>query len=150
MKNLVLRGARRYQQQLPYAVWGLSLAAMAGSLAMSEMLHWVPCVLCWWQRILMYPLVVIVGVGILRGGREWAYYTLPLAAAGMVVAFYQSLLQWGILPEAVAPCNAYVSCVTKQLNWFGFVTVPFMSLVAFAAIVALTSAYVAVGQKPGR
>jgi disulfide bond formation protein DsbB len=127
---------------LPYLVWGIALVSMVGSLAMSELFHLVPCVLCWWQRILMYPLVLIVGVGILRRKQDWADYTLPLAGLGLLVAGYHTLLQWGIIPESVAPCNAVVSCVTKQINWLGFITIPFMSFMAFGTIVVGAAAYI--------
>jgi len=92
----------------------------------------------------MYPLVVIVGVGILRRQRDWVYYALPLAVVGVAVAGYQSLLQWGIVPEAAAPCSAVASCALKQINWMGFVTIPFMSFLAFTAIVAVSVAYIRV------
>src|ERR1035437_10149773 len=132
---------RRQHVQLPYLVWAVALISTAGSLAMSEIFHLTPCVLCWYQRILMYPLVLITGVGILRKQRDWVHYVLPLAAAGVLVALYHSLLQWGILPETIAPCTAYVSCVTKQIDWLGFITIPFMSFLAFSAIVIGTWAY---------
>jgi len=134
----------RYHEQLPYLVWVVALVSMAGSLALSEVFKLVPCVLCWYQRILMYPLVVIVGVGILRRQRDWVYYALPLAVVGVAVAGYQSLLQWGIVPEAAAPCSAVASCALKQINWMGFVTIPFMSFLAFTAIVAVSVAYIRV------
>ncbi len=126
---------------LPYLVWAVALGATVGSLVMSELLHFVPCVLCWWQRLLIYPLVVVVGVAILKRDDSWVHSTLVLSGIGSVVAFYHSLLQWGILPEQVAPCNAVVSCITKQIAWFGFITIPFMSFVAFGLIFAATWVY---------
>jgi disulfide bond formation protein DsbB len=129
------------RQWLPYLVWAVVFGSMVGSLVLSELMHLVPCVLCWWQRILMYPLVVIVGVGILRRDESWTYTALPLAAVGAVVALYHSLLQWGVIPEEIAPCNAVVSCVSKQIDWFGFVTIPFMSLLAFATVCVVTVIY---------
>ncbi|HEY2004170.1 MAG TPA: disulfide oxidoreductase [Candidatus Saccharimonadia bacterium] len=136
--------ARRYREQLPYVVWVLALLSMAGSLAMSEVFKLTPCVLCWYQRILMYPLVVIVGVGIMRRQRDWVYYALPLVVAGTVVAGYHSLLQWGIIPEAAAPCSAVASCALEQINWLGFVTIPFMSFLSFLAIAVVSVAYIRV------
>jgi disulfide bond formation protein DsbB len=132
----------KYRHLLPYLVWGLALLSMVGSLVLSDFMHLVPCMLCWWQRILMFPLVVIVGVGILRRDSNWVYTALPFSVAGMALALYHSLLQWGIIPEAIAPCNALVSCVTEQINWFGFVTIPFMSLLAFVAVSLLTVVYI--------
>jgi disulfide bond formation protein DsbB len=132
---------RKYQGYLPYVVWAVALTSMLGSLAMSEVFHLLPCVLCWYQRILMYPLVLIVGVGILRRDRGWVWYALPMAGLGVVVALYHSLLQWGIIPEAIAPCQVGLSCATKQIDWLGFVTIPFMSLLAFGAIALGTIGY---------
>jgi disulfide bond formation protein DsbB len=132
----------KHHHRLPYAAWVVALISLLGSLGFSEVLHLAPCVLCWWQRIFMYPMVVIAGVGILRRDEGWAHYVFPLAVVGTVVALYHSLLQWGILPEAVAPCVAGVSCVTKQINWLGFITIPFMSMLAFGAISIVTAAYI--------
>ncbi len=141
MRAHTKRQIRKVEHLLPYFAWGIALISTVGSLALSEIFQMTPCVLCWYQRILMYPLVVIVGVGVLRRDRNWVHYALPMAVGGTLVAFYQSLLQWGILPETVAPCNIYVSCVTRQIDWLGFITIPFMSFLAFAAITAMTAAY---------
>ena len=126
---------------LPYLVWGIALGAMVGSLVLSDVMHLIPCVLCWWQRIFMYPLVVVVGVGVLRRDESWVYTVLPLASVGFLVATYHSLLQWGIIPAEISPCNVVVSCVTKQISLFGFVTIPFVSALSFAAITLITVVY---------
>ncbi len=102
----------------------------------SEIAHLPPCVLCWYQRILMYPLVLIIAVGILRKDKGLPFYVLPLSILGMGVALYQYLLQRGILPNSIAPCTLGVSCTTKYVEYFGFVTIPFLSLMAFGVITA--------------
>lgn len=117
-----------------YAAWAIALVSTLGSLGLSEIMHLQPCVLCWVQRICMYPLAVIVPIGVLRRDAGLAYYGLPLSVAGLGFAGYHTLLQWGILPEALAPCVNGVSCLTKQINWLGFITIPFMSFLGFAAI----------------
>jgi disulfide bond formation protein DsbB len=119
-----------------WAAWLVAVLATAGSLSMSEIYHLVPCVLCWYQRICMFPLAVILGVGIVRRDRQASSYALPLALTGLVIAGFHSLLQWGIISEAISPCSAAAACAIKQINWFGFITIPFMSLVAFAIISA--------------
>ena len=86
----------------------------------------------------MYPLVAIVGVGILRRDDTWVYTALPLAGVGLAVAIFHSLLQWGIIPAEISPCNAIVSCATKQISLLGFVTIPFVSALSFAIIVGGT------------
>lgn len=124
-----------------YAAFTVALLATIGSLAMSEAFGLVPCVLCWYQRICMYPLVIIIGVGIARRDRSWPLTVLLLACIGWLIALYHSLLQWNVIPERLAPCVEGVSCITKQVNVLGFVTIPFMSLVAFSIIIALSALY---------
>jgi disulfide bond formation protein DsbB len=142
MSEHIRRIVGKYRHLLPYLVWGVALAAMVGSLVLSDVMHLIPCVLCWWQRIFMYPLVVIVGVSILRRDEGWVYTALPMAAVGFAMATYHSLLQWGVIPAEISPCNAVVSCVTKQLSLFGFVTIPFVSALSFAAITIASVLYI--------
>lgn len=119
-----------------YIAWVQALVATLGSLYFSEIAHYIPCVLCWYQRILMYPLVAILAVGILRKDKNVPYYVLPLSILGLLIAIYHYLLQMGVIPESVAPCVAGISCASRFVQWFGFVTIPFLSLVAFAVITA--------------
>ena len=116
-----------------FVSWFIALAAMLGSLYYSEIKGLVPCVLCWYQRILFYPLVAILAVGIIRRDRGVPFYVLPLSIIGIGVALFQWLLQLGVIPEQAAPCTLGVSCVTKYVEYFGFITIPFLSLVAFIA-----------------
>lgn len=117
-----------------YIAWVLAVASLVGSLYYSEIKNYTPCSLCWYQRILMYPLVLIIAVGILKKDKWLPLYVLPMSILGMLVAFYQVLLQTGILSEAVAPCAIGVSCITKYTSYFGFVTIPLMSFAAFTII----------------
>src|SRR5438105_4023301 len=108
-----------------------AILATAGSLFFSDVLHFIPCVLCWYQRICMYPIIAILIVGILRHDKGVPYYVLPLSTTGMLIAFYQNLLVYNIIPETLAPCRAGVSCTTKYIDWLGFITIPFLSLLTF-------------------
>ncbi|MBI4058371.1 disulfide bond formation protein B [Candidatus Gottesmanbacteria bacterium] len=126
-------------QYFLYVAWLQSWIATLGSLYFSEILKLPPCVLCWYQRIFMYPLVAIIAIGILRRDPGVAFYILSLSIPGGLVAFYQYLLQREVLPESAAPCVQGISCTTTYIEWFGFITIPFLSLVAFAVITA--SAY---------
>lgn len=117
-----------------YLSWIVATLATAGSLYVSEVAQLPPCVLCWYQRILMYPLMVIIAVGILRKDEGLPFYVLPLSILGTGVAFYQYLLQQGILPDSLAPCTLGISCTTKYGEWFGFITLPFLSFLAFTII----------------
>lgn len=117
-----------------YIAWIQALAATLISLYFSNIRNLPPCVLCWYQRIFMYPLVVILAVAILRRDRGAHWYVLPLSITGMGFAFYQYLLQAGIIPEALAPCTLGVSCATRYTVWGGFFTIPILSLIAFTLI----------------
>ncbi len=118
-----------------YVAWAFSLIGMIGSLFFSEILKFAPCTLCWYQRIAMYPLVIILGLGIIKRDRNAKDYALPLAIIGFAFSIYQNLLIWGIIPEAIAPCIAGVSCTTKYISYFGFITIPFLALLAFIGII---------------
>lgn len=120
----------------PYLAWTIVLLATAISLYLSDALGFVPCNLCWYARILMYPLVVIIGVGIIRRERQWVAYAAPLVGTGWLLELYHSLLQWGVIPETLTRCVASVPCTTKYINYFGFVTIPFLGLLTFTALAA--------------
>jgi disulfide bond formation protein DsbB len=124
-----------------YLAFTQALVATLGSLFYSEVMHFTPCVLCWYQRICMYPLVVIFGVGILRKDRNVNYYVWPLIIIGWLIALYHNLLYYNILPEAAAPCAAGVSCTTRFFAWFGFITIPLQSFIAFTILGALMLIY---------
>ncbi len=117
-----------------YIAFAQALIAMLGSLYFSEIRHFTPCVLCWYQRICMYPLVAIIAVGILRKDKKIFQYVFPLSILGFFIALYHVLLQSGVLPESLAPCTAGVSCTVKYHPYFGFITIPIMSLTAFSVI----------------
>lgn len=125
---------KKFTEALPYLALAQALLATMGSLFFSELLHIPPCVLCWYQRIFMYPLIAILTVGILRRHhRELPFYVLPLSLCGLVIAVYHNLLYYHILPESLAPCTNGVSCTTGQFA-FDSVTIPFLSMLSFAFI----------------
>jgi disulfide bond formation protein DsbB len=112
--------------------------AMLGSLYFSEVKGYVPCELCWYQRILMYPLAAVIPVGLLTRDRHLPKYVLPLSTLGFFVAFYHYLLEKTDLFDSFAVCSAGVSCTTMWINWFGFVTIPFLSLIGFTIITLMS------------
>jgi disulfide bond formation protein DsbB len=118
----------------------IALAATLGSLFASEVLGYPPCVLCWYQRIAMYPLTVVFFVALWSGDRRYARYSLPLCALGALLAGYHNLLYYGVIPETISPCREGVSCTTRQVELLGFVTIPLMSLVTFLGLGALGAA----------
>lgn len=118
-----------------YPAWIIALVATVGSLFFSEVMDLPPCVLCWYQRIAMYPLVLIIGVGILTDdGRRMKNYALPVCLIGLAISAYHNLLYYGLIPESVAPCVEGISCTSRQIEWLGFITIPLMALAAFVGI----------------
>lgn len=115
-----------------------SWIAMLGSLYFSEVMGFVPCELCWYQRILMYPLTAVLAVGLLVRDRYLPKIVLPLSTLGIFVSLYHYLLEKTDLFDAVTVCSMGVSCTTMWINWFGFVTIPFLALVAFTIITVMS------------
>ena len=124
------------RENILYLAWIQALAATVISLYISEILKFTPCVLCWYQRILMYPLVIIILVGIINKDKKAHRYILPFSIAGTLLALYQWLLQMGVIPDSIAPCALGISCTTKYISFFNFITIPFLSFLAFAFITA--------------
>jgi disulfide bond formation protein DsbB len=118
-----------------YAAWVVALLSMLGSLFFSEVMKLPPCSLCWYQRIPMYALVLVVPVGIVLRDRNLAAYALPLALVGLGLAIYHNLLYYGVIAEELAPCTAGVPCNARQIEWLGFITIPLLGLISFAVIV---------------
>ncbi|HKS26529.1 MAG TPA: disulfide oxidoreductase [Pyrinomonadaceae bacterium] len=119
---------------LLYPAWVIALVATAGSLFFSEVMELPPCVLCWYQRIAMYPLIVILAVGIITRDQKVSRYALPLCLTGLIISIYHNLLYYGVIPESIIPCTAGVSCTSRQIEWLGFITIPLMALVAFLSV----------------
>jgi disulfide bond formation protein DsbB len=107
--------------------------ATSGSLFFSEVLHWQPCMLCWYQRILMYPLALILTVGIMRNDRGLHWYVLPLSITGILTSLYHYLL---IKTDLFIPpaCTGGVPCNVDYIDIFGFINIPFLALTAFTII----------------
>lgn len=120
-----------------YMAWVVALAATGGSLYFSEIAGYVPCNLCWFQRIFMYPQAIILGIAAYRGDRGIVRYSLPLAAVGGLISLYHNLEIWFPRLAEVAPCTSGVPCNFDYLNWLGFITIPLMALIAFIMITAL-------------
>lgn len=115
--------------------WFIALSATLSSLYLSEVLLYPPCVLCWYQRIFMYPLVVILAVILLKKDKNVKVLVLPFAVIGAVFGLFHSLLQWGIIPDTIAPCIQGISCSTEFFEYFGFINIPFLSFVSFLLII---------------
>lgn len=122
------------ERKILYLAWIISIIGTLGSLYFSEIRRFAPCTLCWYQRIFLYPPVILIAVGILRRDKGLPLYILPLSILGVIVALYHVLLERGIVPEKLGSCTLGVSCTTKYVSYFGFVTIPFLSLATFLLI----------------
>ncbi len=115
----------------------ISMSASLGSLFFSEVLGYPPCVLCWYQRIAMYPLVVVFGVALWREDENAFTYATPLISIGLIISIYHNLLYYELIPNSIAPCRQGVSCTTRQVEFLGFITIPLMSLISFAILTVI-------------
>lgn len=119
-----------------FAAWGISLAATLGALFIGEVLGQTPCVLCWYQRIAMFPLVLILGAGLYVGTPSAGFYAKLLAWPGLLVALWHTGLYYRIIPESIKPCGDGPSCTDAKMTILQ-VPIPLLSLAAFAAILIL-------------
>jgi disulfide bond formation protein DsbB len=123
----------------PFGLWlafAVAATATAGSLYFSEIGHLVPCTLCWYQRIAMYPLAIILGLAASRSDIGVRRYATALAAIGAVVAAYHIALQrLPGLPSGA--CSLEAPCSAIELERFGFVTIPVMAFIGFVSIIVV-------------
>ncbi|WP_050182495.1 disulfide oxidoreductase [Domibacillus robiginosus] len=117
-----------------YAAWIVSVVATLGSLYFSQIRGFVPCELCWIQRIFMYPLSIILGIAAFYNEVLLKKYVLPLSLIGGLISLYHYLVQKVPGFAEVKPCVQGVPCNVQYINWFGFVTIPFLALTAFTLI----------------
>ncbi len=122
---------------LIFTCWLIAMAALFGSLFFSEVMDFKPCILCWYQRIFIYPLTVLFFVGMFPLDRSVVRYTLPLAVIGLGFAIYHYLLYLGYIPESLQPCSEDLSCAEVNLELMGFVTIPMLSIFSYSAIIIL-------------
>jgi disulfide bond formation protein DsbB len=120
-----------------FGAWAIALLATAGALFLGEVMGMTPCVLCWYQRIAMFPLVLVLGAALLASDAGSVRYALPLALAGWAIALYHLLVFWGVVSEGRVPCGKGASCADADVQVAGGVPIPLLSLAAFTAIVVL-------------
>jgi len=120
-----------------FICWIVASVSTLGSLFFSEIMELPPCALCWYQRVFMFPLVIILLIGLFPFDKSIIKYALPLAFAGWGFAFYHYLLYSGFIPESIQPCSQGVSCSETYLDLFGFLTIPMLSLISFSIIIGL-------------
>ena len=120
-----------------FLAWVIASASMLGALFFSEVMKLAPCELCWWQRIFMFPLVLILPAGLFPLDPRVIRYALPLALVGLGFALFHWLLVLGVIPESIRPCVKGVPCSEVTFEWLGFINIPLMSVLAFSVIIAL-------------
>ena len=125
-----------YERHVMAWAWTIAFAATAGSLYFSEIVGFVPCLFCWYQRFAMYPLVVVLGVGLLSARAGVWRFALPLPLVGLAVAAYHVALQFQPTLDLV-PCEGGVPCSGRYVAVFGFVSIPAMAGAAFLMISVL-------------
>jgi disulfide bond formation protein DsbB len=124
---------QKYGAHLAFLV---ALTATLGSLYYSEIRHFTPCTLCWYQRILMYPMVIIALVGIVERDEFLPAFVLPFSIIGMLVSGYHYLVEWGVA-ESPTACAVTIPCNFRWVNYFGFISIPLMALTAFVLITVI-------------
>ncbi len=122
----------RHGRWLSFAVAG---TAMAGSLYYSEGAGFIPCDFCWYQRIAMYPLAVILLVAAITRDDRVAKYVVPIAVIGLALSVYHYQLQ--LFPEQGGSCSSGVPCTARHVEQFGFISIPFMAGCGFLSVLAL-------------
>ena len=98
-------------------------------------MEFAPCILCWYQRICLFPLVVILACGLFPLDRSVVKYALPLAVVGWLLAAYHNLLYAELIPDTMQPCSKGVSCTEEYIELFGFLSIPLLALIAFSAMI---------------
>lgn len=131
------------------SAWGISLIATLGSLYFSEVLKFTPCDLCWFQRIFMYPQVILLGLAVIRKEYGIARYSLALSIIGGTISLYHYALQKIPFFQTHAISCGRVPCTGQYINWLGFITIPFLALVAFV-LISLLSIIIIRKEKEGK
>src|SRR5512147_839751 len=108
---------------LVFVAWVIATASTLGALFFSEVLELPPCVLCWYQRIFMFPLVLLLALGLFPFDPRIVRYALPLSGLGWSIALFHVLLTYGLIPDSVKPCTQGVPCAQNPILWFGFVSI---------------------------
>ena len=119
---------------LLFAAWLVATVSTLGALFLSEIMGVAPCVLCWYQRVFMFPLVFVLASGLFPLDRRVLRYATPLVVAGWLVALFHLLLTKGYIPKTMTPCTQGIPCSQIDVAWFGFLTIPMLSLLSFSAI----------------
>ena len=120
-----------------YIAWIINIISFAGSMYFSNIMMLPPCTLCWYQRICIFPMSLILAAGFLLKDKNVIWYTMPLAVIGWIISFYHNLLYYKVISQAIIACSSGVSCTAKQIEYLGFVTIPLMALTSLTLTIIL-------------
>lgn len=120
-----------------FLAWLIAAASTLGALFFSEVMKLPPCELCWWQRIFMFPLTLLLPLGLFPFDSRVVRYSAPLALVGLGFALFHWLLVLGVIPETLRPCVRGIPCGEVTFELLGFLNIPLMAVLAFSSILAL-------------
>ncbi|MDQ6988402.1 MAG: disulfide bond formation protein B [Mariprofundaceae bacterium] len=122
---------------LIFVSWLIATFATLSSLFFSEIMHLEPCILCWYQRICIFPLALILLLGLFPLDKNIIKYALPFALIGLLFTLYHITLFYGFIPENLQPCSQGIPCDDDSMILFGFLPIPWLSLLGFGSIITL-------------
>ncbi len=135
LRSRIIAGIQPYARILAFII---AMVSMSGSLFYSEVAKYTPCLLCWWQRIFMYPQTLIIAMGIIKNDKNAADYSIGLSAVGAIIATYHYYIQLGGKSFfSCAQIGFSSECSERFSLEFGYVSIPMMALSAFVAIMIL-------------
>jgi disulfide bond formation protein DsbB len=137
MNSALFRTEFPPEWRLVFGAWVIAAGATLGALFFGEVMQLPPCLLCWYQRIFMFPLALLLPLGLAPYDRKIIRYALPLAVIGWGIAVFHQLLVAGWVPKSFEPCARGVPCSKTVIELFGFLTIPWLSIAAFSAIIVL-------------
>ncbi|MGZ5278515.1 MAG: disulfide bond formation protein B, partial [Pseudobdellovibrionaceae bacterium] len=112
------------------------LASVLGSLIFSEVMNFAPCDLCWYQRLCIYPMALIILTGLYLKSRDTVYFLTPFSFIGLGISIYHNLVYYKVI-EVIVPCSENAPCTQQHINWLGFITIPLLSFFSFSILVML-------------
>ncbi len=126
----------------------ISLTGIFGSLFFSEVMKFPPCELCWYQRIFMYPIALIILTGLFLDSKDTNKFIFPFISIGLIFSIYHNLVYYKFI-QVIVPCSESAPCTAEQLNYLGFVTIPLLSLFGFSALLVLNLLTIKLDSKKG-
>lgn len=124
-----------------YAAWLVALSSSLGAIFIGEVMGQTPCQLCWFQRVFMFPLAIMLGIAAYRSDRAVLPYAFALTLSGWAIALYHLLLYFGAVPDGIQQCGSGPSCSDSKMTLFGAIPIPLLSLAAFSAILFFLTLY---------